>query len=148
MGCMERVFDVDAAIVLAASAHAGQRDKGRPALPYITHPLRVMAAFDDPELQQIAVLHDVVEDTGVTLEDLVGAGASLRVVAAVDLLTHRPDEPDDVYWARIAAHPDARAVKLADVADNADEARLALLEPIQAERLRNKYAKARVALGG
>lgn len=75
-GAMDPVFDVDAAIVLPPSAHAGQRDKGRPTVPYITHPLRVMVAFDDPELQQIAVLHDVVEDTRVTLEDLVAAGAS------------------------------------------------------------------------
>ena len=145
---MDRPFDVDAAIVLAASAHAGQRDKGRPTLPYITHPLRVMAAFDDPELQQIAVLHDVVEDTPITLDDLAAAGASPRVVAAVDVLTHRPDEPDDVYWARIATNPDARAVKLADIADNADEARLALLDRSRAERLRIKYATARAALGG
>lgn len=144
---MAPVFGVDAAVVLAAQARAGQRDEGRSWLPYITHPLRVMAAFDDPELQMIAVLHGVAEDTAVTVDDLAAAGASPRVLAAVDILTHRYGEPDDVDWARIAADPDARAVKSAEVADRADGGRLALLDPAHAERLRDEYAKARAALG-
>jgi (p)ppGpp synthase/HD superfamily hydrolase len=64
-----------AAVAIAAAAHAGQWDKGRP-LPYVTHPARVMGRFDDPELQAVAVLHDVVEDTGLTLDDLRARGAS------------------------------------------------------------------------
>jgi guanosine-3',5'-bis(diphosphate) 3'-pyrophosphohydrolase len=145
-------FDVDDAIVLAAQAHRGKRDKGRPNLPYVTHPLRVMSQFDDPILQMIAVLHDVVEDSPfgpypVTLDDLVQRGAPDRVVAAVEALTHGDGETNADYWARAAANPDARTVKLADIDDNADENRLALLDPAAAHRLRDKYEKARAALG-
>lgn len=148
-GRRPRRFGVDDAIAIAVAAHAGQRDHGRPSLPYVTHPLRVLAAFDDETLQMIAVLHDSVEDSDgrVTLASLAAAGAPARVVAAVDALTHRRGEPNEQYWARVAANPDARAVKLADIADNADEARLARLDPARAARLRAKYAAARAALG-
>jgi hypothetical protein len=112
-----------------------------------------MCCFDDPILEMIAVLHDVVEDSPsgpylVTLEDLVQRGAPERVVAAVEVLTHGEGESDADYWARVAASPDARVVKLADISDNADEGRLALLDRADADRLREKYRKARAALGG
>src|SRR5688500_32635 len=120
-------FDIQAAMTIAVSAHAGQWDKGRPTVPYVTHPMRIMATFDDPVLQLIAVLHDVVEDSPITLDDLAAAGAPERVLAAVALLTHRKDEPRDDYLRRIRTNPDALAVKLADNVDNADPARLSLL---------------------
>jgi hypothetical protein len=139
-------FTIDDAIVIAAKAHREQRDKGRPNLPYVTHPLRVMAAFDDAELQMIAVLHDAVEDSALTLDDLADAGASPRVVSAIEALTHRDDEPDESYWLRVRENPDALLVKLADVKDNSDPARLALLPPEVAARLEQKYARAIVVL--
>lgn len=139
-------FTVDAARALAVAAHAGQPDKGRPDLPYVTHPFRIMATFQDPILQMIAVLHDVVEDSDVNLDDLRAAGAPERVVAAVALLTHDKTEPRDAYLRRIRDKPDALAVKLADNADNSDPGRLALLSPEQASRLEAKYAADRAIL--
>ncbi|MDQ3680225.1 MAG: phosphohydrolase [Actinomycetota bacterium] len=145
-------FGVDAAICIAAWAHADKRDKGRPNLPYVTHPVRVMAAFDDPDLQAIAVLHDVVEDSlgtdrEVTLDDLAAVGASARVIDALRALTHLPGEGNASYWGRVRTNPDAQAVKRADIADNNSEERLALLDPALAERLRAKYVQATDAIG-
>ena len=142
-------FTVDDAIVLAATAHAGQRDKGRPELPYLTHPMRLLATFDDdPIRQMIAVLHDVVEDTDITLDDLRRRGAPPRVVDAVALLTHDKDEPRPEYLRRIRTNADALAVKLADNADNSNPERLALLDPTTAGRLRSKYEADRAILLG
>ncbi len=145
-------FDIDAAIMVAARAHAGQRDKGRPDLPYLTHPMRVMANFDEQDLQIIAVLHDAVEDSvntanQITTEDLAAAGAGDRILAAMEAITHPDDEPYQDYLARVAANPDALKVKLADIDDNADEGRLRLLPPEKAAELRDKYARARATLG-
>ena len=140
-------FTVDDAIAIAVRAHAGTSDKGRP-VPYVTHPVRIMATFDDPILQMIAVLHDVVEDSSITLDDLRAAGAPERVVAAVALLTHDRSEPRGDYLRRIRTNPDALAVKLADNADNADPNRLALLDEATADRLRAKYEADRAILLG
>ncbi|HEY6379814.1 MAG TPA: hypothetical protein VI316_11615 [Candidatus Dormibacteraeota bacterium] len=141
-------FTVDDAIIMATEAHRGQRDKGRPNLPYITHPMRVMASFDDPVLQMIAVLHDAVEDGPLTLEEIQEAGAPGRVVAGIDAMTHRTGESDDEYWARVRANSDALAVKLVDIEDNSDPGRLKLLPTEVAERLSDKYVRARTALLG
>jgi hypothetical protein len=141
-------FTVDDAVVMAASAHRGQRDKGRPTLPYIAHPMRVMAAFDDPVLQMIAVLHDAVEDTSLTLAEIRDAGAPGRVLAGVEAMTHGTGESDDDYWARVRTNPDALAVKLVDIHDNSDPRRLELLPTEIAERLSHKYVRARAALLG
>ena len=133
---------------MATAAHRGQRDKGRPNLPYITHPMRVMAGFDDPVLQMIAVLHDAVEDGPLRLEEIREAGAPGRVVAGIEAMTHRTDESDYEYWARVRANPDALAVKLVDIEDNSDPGRLKLLPTEVAERLSDKYVRARAALLG
>lgn len=139
-------FTYDTAVAIASLAHDGQTDKaGR---PYIEHPLRVAARVDyDPTLASIAVLHDVIEDTADdprpwTAERLRAAGAPERVVAAVVALTHPRGEPNVVYWARVKANPDARAVKLADIADNTSPARLAVLDDATRERLLAKYERA------
>lgn len=131
-------FTVDDAIALARAAHAGQTDKaGR---PYIEHPLRVMRRMRGEYERMAAVLHDVLEDTPATAAELRAAGCPEPVVVAVLALTKRPGEPLDQAMARAAADPIARVVKRADIADNTDPARLALLDPGTAERLRRKYA--------
>lgn len=129
---------------LACRAHAGQRDKaGR---PYIEHVTRVAAAVaDDAEAMVVALLHDVEEDAPACIPELRAFPARIR--AAVKLLTRRPDVPPAAYYAAIAANPLALRVKLADIADNADEARLAQLDPTTAQRLREKYSQALQALG-
>ena len=114
---------LERAIEIAAAAHAGQTDKA--GQPYILHPLRVMFRVETDEERMAAVLHDVVEDTPVTLERLIAEGFPPSVVAAVDALTKRSGETR-VDAARRAAKEDiARIVKLADNAENMDLSRIA-----------------------
>ncbi len=134
-------FTVEDAVRIARRAHAGQRDKlGR---PYIGHPLRVMARMRTDEKRMVAVLHDVLEDTRLTVEDLRRVGCPECVVQAVIALTKLPGEPLKSCMARAAAHPLARAVKQADIDDNTDPRRLDRLDPVTALRLRRKYAESR-----
>lgn len=127
---------------LAERAHAGQVDKaGR---PYIEHLTRVALAVADRTespglLQAVAWLHDVLEDTDVRVQDLHEAGMPAEVVEAVVAITHHPNEPRVDYYARVKANELARLVKLADVADNADPNRLALLDDETRQRLHRKY---------
>jgi len=109
------------AIVLACRAHRGQVDKA--GKPYILHPLRVMLRLEDSAAQIVAVLHDVVEDTSVTLADLRAEGYSGEICDAVDCLSRRPGEAYEVFISRAAANPLARRVKLADLEDNMDPRR-------------------------
>jgi (p)ppGpp synthase/HD superfamily hydrolase len=130
---------------LAEHAHAGQTDKaGR---PYIEHVQRVAETVEHPSspglAQAVAWLHDVMEDCGLGELDLMAAGMPREVVAAVEAVTHRPHEPRTDYYARVRADDLARVVKLADVADNSDPARLADLDEPTRARLTAKYAKAR-----
>lgn len=113
---------IERAIEIAARAHAGQTDKG--GAPYIFHPLRLMLAVSGEHERMAAVLHDVVEDTPVTFEDLQREGFPAAVVDAVRALTKLPGETRLVAAQRAAANPVARAVKLADVTDNMDLRRL------------------------
>lgn len=125
-------FGVADAVRIAREAHDGAVDKaGR---PYIEHPLRVMSHCDTAEEQMAAVLHDVVEDTDATPESLLALGVPEGVVDAVVALTKREGETYDDFVARAGAHPIARKVKLADLADNADPQRL------EALRVRNEAA--------
>lgn len=110
------------AIRLAAAAHAGQTDKA--GQPYILHPLKVMLRMETLAERMAAVLHDVVEDTAVTLEQLRVEGYPAEVVAAVDALTKRPGETRLIAAKRAAADPIARRVKLADNAENMDLSRI------------------------
>ena len=114
--------DLDRAITLATRAHAGQTDKGDQ--PYILHPLRVMLQVSEPHERMTAVLHDVVEDTEVSLEDLSEQGFPLEVIEAIDALTKRDGETRLQAAKRAAANPIARMVKIADVSDNLDTRRL------------------------
>jgi (p)ppGpp synthase/HD superfamily hydrolase len=131
---------------LAHRAHAGQVDKaGR---PYIEHVARVAAAvahYAEPEVQAVAWLHDVLEDCAPEFCNELLRVRPVDVFYAVQALT-RGKFSERTYYDRIRRNPLALAVKLADIADNADEARLALLDPTTAARLRRKYAKAREAL--
>ncbi|MBK8068912.1 MAG: HD domain-containing protein [Rhodanobacteraceae bacterium] len=113
---------LEEAIAIAARAHAGQVDKARQ--PYILHPLKVMLRLQATDERIAAVLHDVVEDTPITLDDLRAAGFSSAVLTAVDALTKRPGETRLQAAARAAADPVARAVKLADNAENLDLSRI------------------------
>lgn len=132
-------MDLDQALKLAELHHSGQVDKA--GQPYIGHIRRVVGAVDTSEEKLAAALHDLLEDTPVTAADLLAKGCTPEIVRAV-ALTRGEDESYEDFVGRAAQDPIARTVKRADVADNADEARLALLPTGQAARLRSKYARA------
>lgn len=113
---------LESAIQLAAEAHSGQQDKA--GKPYILHPIRVMLSVSTTEEQIAAILHDTVEDTSVTFEQLSEAGFSAEIISAVRALTKLDGESRVDAARRAAKHPIARQVKLADVKDNLDISRI------------------------
>lgn len=115
---------LNAAITLAATRHDGQYDKQ--GLPYIMHVLKVqyLLKSEDEELNCIAVLHDILEDTKTTVTELFSFGMSKRVVDAVSLLTKNKGEEYHIYLERIATNRDAIRVKMADIRHNMDLRRL------------------------
>jgi (p)ppGpp synthase/HD superfamily hydrolase len=142
---MKRTFTLDDAIQVARRAHEGQLDKsGR---PYISHSLRVMGALRDEQERMAAVLHDVVEDTTVTLADLAEQGCPAPVLDAIAAISKREGEDQETYLARVAENPIALAVKRADIADNMSPDRLSRLDKATQERLLAKYTSALRQLG-
>ena len=109
---------VEDAIALAAVVHRGQRYASPEGEPYVFHPLRVMLGFRDPVEQMASVLHDAIEDTYLTIDDLRDAGYPTAVIAALECLTHQDDETYEQYIARVAGNDVARRVKIQDLRDN------------------------------
>ena len=134
---------LERAIAIAAEAHQGQ--KGKDGEAYILHPVRVMMRVEGPEAKMTAILHDVVEDTAWTLDQLRAEGFAEAVIEAVDSLTHREGEEYFEYVARAGSNPLARRVKLADLEDNMNIMRLAHVHDKDLERVR-KYHKAWMSL--
>ncbi|MCC9604415.1 hypothetical protein LOC68_00810 [Blastopirellula sp. JC732] len=122
---------IEKAVAIAAQAHAGVKDKQ--GQPYLLHPIRVMMGVEGEAAQIVAVLHDVVEDTSFTFDDLEQEGFSDEVLAALRLVTHEKDQPYADYVIACKANPITRQVKLSDLRDNANLSRL-LLRPDQFER--------------
>ncbi|MBQ4313133.1 MAG: bifunctional (p)ppGpp synthetase/guanosine-3',5'-bis(diphosphate) 3'-pyrophosphohydrolase [Clostridia bacterium] len=137
------------AMRIAYNAHHGAVDKV--GLPYIHHPLHLAEQMTDEDTTICALLHDVVEDTELTFDDLRAEGFSEAVLTALRLLTHEEGVPYLEYVAAIKDNPIARAVKLADLRHNTDETRMnAAPEPFSpepTERLRAKYYPAIELLG-
>jgi (p)ppGpp synthase/HD superfamily hydrolase len=127
------------AIQLAVQAHQGQRD--RYGQPYILHPLRVMGRLHDETDRIVAVLHDVVEDTTWTFEELRRSGYSDEILEALDGVTRREGETYDAFVDRSAGNAISRRVKLADLEDNMEVRRMIEVRPEDAERL-GRYLKA------
>ncbi len=125
------------AMILACRAHEGQVDKS--GLPYIHHPLHLAEQMEDELTTCVALLHDVVEDTEVTFEDL--KDFPQEVLAALRLLTHDPEISYLDYVRKIAEDPVAKAVKIADLNHNRDLTRLNAVTPRDLARA-EKYAKA------
>ena len=133
------------AMCIAYGAHHGQTDKS--GVPYVFHPLHLAESMDDEISCCAALLHDVVEDTSVSLEELARHFPA-EVVEAVALLTHEEDVDYFDYVRRIKGNPIAKKVKLADLAHNSDASRFAGV-PVpegQIGRLRSKYTKAKAIL--
>ncbi|WP_413757245.1 HD domain-containing protein [Streptomyces sp. MMBL 11-3] len=134
---------------LAREAHAAQTDKA--GHPYAEH-LRAVAdgvrdRGGDEEQIAAAWLHDAVEDDALPEDWLRGAALSPRTKAIVLAVTKRPGEPVEAYARRILSTPGALLVKEADLAHNADPARLSVLDPATEKRLAQKYATMRELLG-
>ena len=136
---------LDRAIAIAAEAHTDQKDKT--GISYILHPIRLMIQMDSEEAMIAAVLHDVVEDSVWTLDDLRREGFSDEVLNAVDCLTHREGEGED-YWdyiKRAGSDSIAIKVKLADLLDNLNPNRLDKVTEEDEKRF-ERYRKAQKML--
>ena len=136
------------AMRLAYDAHHGQTDKS--GLPYIFHPYHLAEQMTDEITVCVALLHDVLEDTSVSLEELELEFPG-EVTEALRLLTHMEDKEYFEYVRAIEKNPAAKAVKLADIDHNADQTRFAGCTDVtqeQLERWKKKYAKAGEILRG
>ena len=131
----------NAAMRLAYRAHHGQVDKC--GIPYIFHPMHLAESMDDEYSCCVALLHDVVEDTNVTLDDLKAIFPQ-EVTDAIALMTHEEGTDYFAYVRAIKANPIARKVKLADLAHNSDQTRCvgSDLPEARLQRWRAKYAEA------
>ena len=133
------------AMRLMFEAHRDAWDKS--GVPYVFHPFHVAEQMDDEISTVVALLHDVVEDTHYTLDDLREMGFSGEVCAALDLLTHRKDVPYLDYVRGIRDNPVAVKVKLADLAHNSDRSRFDSMSEADCRR-EEKYRAAMSILRG
>ncbi|MBR3834872.1 MAG: bifunctional (p)ppGpp synthetase/guanosine-3',5'-bis(diphosphate) 3'-pyrophosphohydrolase [Lachnospiraceae bacterium] len=131
------------AMRLAYEAHKEQFDKG--GVPYIFHPYHIAEQLDEEYDVCVALLHDVVEDTEVTLEDLENAGFPKEVVEAVGLMTRDKETNYLDYVRRLKSNPIAKKVKLLDLAHNTDPTRL-VEDKEKSASLLDRYAKAKAIL--
>lgn len=127
------------ALAIAEDAHKGQVDKA--GVDYIQHPLFVASLVEGELAKTVALLHDVVEDSDWTLEDLRKEGLPEEVVQAVGILTKKCNENYEEYILRVKQNPLARQVKLADLKHNSDLSRLANVTDRDRKRVA-KYQKA------
>ncbi len=143
-------FTLNDAVELATQRHEGQVDKG--GKPYISHPLSVMAMLEDEQSKMAAVLHDIVEDTTVTFEELAELGCPKPVIDAVKLVTHSKDfdGSDEAYVRDIqqiatSSNQTAVDVKWADLTNNQDLSRIPNPTARDYARL-ERYGRAKVIL--
>lgn len=129
---------LEKAIAIAVEAHRGQIDKA--GKPYILHPMRVMLAGTSENEMICGILHDVVEDTPVSIEMLTAEGFSDTVLDALQLLTHDRSVPYEEYIQLITGNPLAIQVKLYDLHDNLNRERLGILT-LEDEYRMQKYKK-------
>lgn len=127
------------AIKLAYKAHEGQTDKG--GVPYVFHPFHVAEQMEDELSTAAALLHDILEDTKITLSDLEKEGFPEEILGAVKLLTRGGNASYLEYIQKLKGNSIARAVKLADLAHNSDVSRLDTVTNADRERLK-LYAQA------
>ncbi len=128
------------AIEIALAAHSGQTD--RAGMPYIGHVMRVMQAGKTDDEKIVGVLHDVVEDTNWTFEQLAIEGFPTHIIDALRCITKLSDiEPYDQYIERVKPNSLARSVKINDLSDNMDVRRMRELTDMDIIRLK-KYLKA------
>ena len=134
---------VEKSLEIALKAYAGKKDKA--GKTYILHPLRIMAKMDTEEEMSVALLHDVIEDSETTAQDLMNEGIPLNVVNAVQYLTKIAGENYEQFIDRVLNNKLAVKIKKADIEDNINVLRLTSLNPKDLERIA-KYHKAWVKL--
>lgn len=125
------------AMRIAFEAHKDQTDKN--GMPYIYHPIHLAEQMSDELTTCVALLHDVIEDTDMTFEQLEAAGFGAEIIAALRLMTHDEDVPYMDYVAEIKKNAIATKVKLADLKHNSDLSRLDYVDEkaiIRAEKYR------------
>lgn len=113
---------INEAFEIALKAHEDQIDKA--GQPYINHPIHVAVGVESDEEKAVALLHDVVEDSSVSLDDLRAQGLPEAVVEAVGAMTKREGEDYEGYLMRVKSNPIARVVKIADMEHNSDLSRI------------------------
>jgi (p)ppGpp synthase/HD superfamily hydrolase len=132
---------LEKSIIIATTAHSGQFDKG--GNPYILHPLRVMLTLDNDEDRIVGILHDVLEDTSITLRHLEDNGflGEIEILDALISITRKSNESYKDFILRVKLNPIALRVKLADLKDNMNISRINT--PTEKDFLRiEKYKKA------
>ena len=127
------------ALKLCFEAHKDQIDKS--GMPYVFHPFHLAEQMADENTTIVALLHDVIEDTEYTLDDLRKFGFAEDVLSAISLMTHSDDVPYMEYVMKIKTNPIAKAVKLADLKHNSDMSRLDQITQTDEERAK-KYKQA------
>ena len=130
---------VDLALSIARKAHEGQLDKA--GVDYIEHPIYVASQVDTEEEKAVALLHDVIEDSLVSAEELLQAGLPETVVTAVQILSKKKGQDYQTYLENVKSNPLASVVKLADLKHNSDLSRLSSVTDKDLERF-EKYKKA------
>ena len=133
------VNDLNKAIQIACEAHQGQTDKA--GKPYILHPLRLLLKFSNIDEQITAVLHDVIEDSDFTLDDLKNSEFSDSILIAVDCLTKKTNVDYSLYLEQVSRNELARKIKIEDLRDNLDLSRLNTIESKDLDRVK-KYHEA------
>lgn len=127
------------ALKLCFEAHKKQVDKS--GMPYVFHPFHLAEQMQTEETTVVALLHDLVEDTDYTIEDLVSMGFSKNITDAIALMTHADDVTYMDYVRKIKNNPIAKVVKLADLKHNSDLTRLDVVDE-KALKRKEKYLKA------
>ena len=127
------------ALKLCFEAHKEQVDKS--GMPYVFHPFHLAEQMQTEETTVVALLHDLVEDTDYTIDDLTSMGFSKTVTDAIAFMTHADGVAYMDYVREIKNNPIAKAVKLADLKHNSDLTRLDIVDE-KALKRKEKYAKA------
>ncbi|SHO59172.1 GTP pyrophosphokinase [Vibrio quintilis] len=136
---MGKKNSLDLAIQIATQAHSGQIDKA--GQPYVLHPLRVMFQFDSEKERIVAVLHDVIEDSDMSLSEIKCCGFSDEITEALDCLSRKQAESYDDFIDRILTNKLACIIKIEDIKDNLNVTRLNKLQEKDLKRI-YKYHQA------
>jgi len=140
MGRRSKIPTIEETIAFAAKAHEGQLDKMHQ--PYILHPMRVMLMMLTFAERTVAILHDVVEDTDATLQDLLDMGYPKVIIDAIDSVTKRKGENYEDFIHRASENFIGRKIKKADILDNLSPIRRYNFPAEKRNRLYSKYTKA------